>query len=167
MVDAHQTLKNQYIQLQEERDNVEHQYQHLCDGWRIELEGKQAAFDEARNQIVSQRCASDTAWLQCESSVHTSCAPGRHRTKLKSQLHHWLRLLSSECCKVQRLTCASGGLGRCFREMFGGGGVITHMRCFWGWLHVCCINCKGLAVCSEHRTFWPSNRHTCQACHPT
>jgi hypothetical protein len=56
VVGAHQTLKAQYISLQEERDTVEQQYQHLCDGWRVELESKQAAFEETRKQIMSQRC---------------------------------------------------------------------------------------------------------------
>ena len=56
VVNAHHTLKTQYVLLQEERDTVEHQYQHLCDGWKVELEGKQAAFDEARSRLLSQRC---------------------------------------------------------------------------------------------------------------
>lgn len=55
LVDAHQALKGRYAELQEERDAVESQYQQLCDGWRVELEGKQAAFDEARSQVLSQR----------------------------------------------------------------------------------------------------------------
>jgi hypothetical protein len=55
VADAHQTLKTQYIALQEERDTVEQQYQHLCDGWRVELESKQAAFEETRKQIMNQR----------------------------------------------------------------------------------------------------------------
>lgn len=55
LFDAFAILKEQYVRLQKERDNVEHQYQQLCDGWRLELEQKQAAFDQARACILSQR----------------------------------------------------------------------------------------------------------------
>ena len=56
LVDAHQALKARYAELQDERDAVEAQYQQLCNGWRVELEDKQAAFEKARTQILSQRC---------------------------------------------------------------------------------------------------------------
>lgn len=55
LFDAFSMLKEQYVRLQKERDSVEHQYQQLCDGWRLELEQKQAAFDHARACIMSQR----------------------------------------------------------------------------------------------------------------
>eukprot|EP00892_Ulva_mutabilis_P006695 jgi/Ulvmu1/4398/UM002_0123.1 len=55
LFDAFTILKEQYVRLQKERDSVEHQYQQLCDGWRLELEQKQAAFDHARACILSQR----------------------------------------------------------------------------------------------------------------
>jgi hypothetical protein len=58
---AFSILKQQYAKLQQERDEVEQQYQHLCDGWRQELEQKQAAFDNARSSILSQRCGIPTA----------------------------------------------------------------------------------------------------------
>ena len=56
LYDAFGVLKQQYVKLQQERDEVEQQYQHLCDGWRQELEQKQAAFESARSSILSQRC---------------------------------------------------------------------------------------------------------------
>ena len=59
--DAFSVLKQQYVKLQQERDEVEQQYQHLCDGWRQELEQKQAAFDNARSSILSQRYISFSA----------------------------------------------------------------------------------------------------------
>ena len=62
LFDAFTVLKQQYVKLQQERDEVEQQYQHLCDGWRQELEQKQAAFDNARSSILSKR------WVNSGSS---------------------------------------------------------------------------------------------------
>lgn len=58
LVAAHERLQHEYASLHEERDAVERQYQQLCDGWRIELESKQAAFDEVRGQILTPKCVS-------------------------------------------------------------------------------------------------------------
>ena len=57
LLSAHKALRAQHLSLREERDQVETQYQQLCEGWRIELEDKQAAFDEARRQLLNPKYA--------------------------------------------------------------------------------------------------------------
>ncbi|GFH06935.1 uncharacterized protein HaLaN_01658, partial [Haematococcus lacustris] len=53
--ESHQQLQSKYAALQEERVNVERQYQALCESWRVELEDKQRSFEAARAQIIGPR----------------------------------------------------------------------------------------------------------------
>ncbi|PNW76473.1 hypothetical protein CHLRE_11g467620v5 [Chlamydomonas reinhardtii] len=55
LVESNKTLQARYATLFDDRNNVEKQYQSLCESWRVELEEKQRQLDAAKAQILGPR----------------------------------------------------------------------------------------------------------------
>ncbi|KAG2439089.1 hypothetical protein HYH02_006614 [Chlamydomonas schloesseri] len=55
LVESNRTLQARYAALFDERNNVEKQYQSLCESWRVELEEKQRQLEAAKAQILGPR----------------------------------------------------------------------------------------------------------------
>ncbi|PNH10970.1 Coiled-coil domain-containing protein 41 [Tetrabaena socialis] len=53
--EGHKSLQGRYGALYEERNNVEKQYQSLCESWRVELEEKQRHLEAVKAQVLGPR----------------------------------------------------------------------------------------------------------------
>jgi cell division septum initiation protein DivIVA len=55
LADSQQTLRQQCLQLQQERDDAEHQYLEVCDEWQERLNCKHTVHDAAQCQALTRR----------------------------------------------------------------------------------------------------------------
>lgn len=80
------------------QNNVEKQYQSLCESWRVELEEKQRHLEAAKAQILGPRCKVEAIYIQGKKvTCTTNVVHPRHVRLMPYVLHTFdsLSLFSS------------------------------------------------------------------------